>query len=143
MADIVSQETRSKIMSKVQSKGTKLEKLLRDVFVEHGWTFFEEQAQDIVGHPDFVYRERKVAIFVDSCFWHGCPRHLRMPASNVDYWSKKIERNKKRDTAVRRQIRQEGWYVVAIWEHELPNSPSLKAKLTRISKYIFENSNNN
>lgn len=138
MTDTVSREARSKIMAKVQSKGTKLEKVLLGALIERRWDFLEEQPQDILGHPDFIYRECKVAIFVDSCFWHGCPRHVRMPSSNVDYWTKKIARNKKRDARVRAQLRQEGWHVVAIWEHELPDTRSLKGKLTRIGKFIAE-----
>lgn len=140
MTDTVNQETRSKIMAKVHSRGTKLEKLLLSVLIQRGWDFFEEQAQDVVGHPDFVYRACKVAIFVDSCYWHGCRQHLRMPSSNVDYWTKKIARNKKRDARVRKQLREDGWHVVSIWEHELPDTPSLKGKLTRLGKYIAEKS---
>lgn len=140
MTDTVSQKTRSKIMAKVHSRGTKLEIALLNTLIQRGWDFFEEQAQDILGHPDFVYRACKVAIFVDSCYWHGCPQHLRMPSSNIDYWTKKIARNKKRDVRIRKQLREEGWYVVSIWEHELPNAPSLKGKFTRLSKYLAEKS---
>lgn len=139
MTDTVNRETRSKIMARVHSRGTKLENALLNTLIQRGWDFFEEQAQDILGHPDFVYRACKVAIFVDSCFWHGCSQHLRMPSSNVDYWTKKIARNKKRDARVRTQLREEGWHVVSIWEHELPNTPSLKGKLTRVGKYIGVN----
>lgn len=138
MTDTVDQQTRSKIMAKVQSKGTKLESLLWDALINRGWNFFEKQAEDVPGRPDFVCRAYKVAIFVDSCFWHGCPRHLRMPSSNVEYWAKKIARNKRRDARVRAQLRREGWRVISIWEHELPDKPSFKGKLTRLEKYIAD-----
>jgi DNA mismatch endonuclease, patch repair protein len=71
------------------------------------------------GSPDFVWRQERVAVFVDGCFWHGCPRHGHTPRSRVSYWSSKLTRNKSRDRQVARVLRQRGWRVLRIWEHEL------------------------
>jgi DNA mismatch endonuclease (patch repair protein) len=69
--------------------------------------------------PDFVFLKSRTAIFVDGCFWHGCPRHATWPAHRAAWWRRKIEGNKKRDRLVNRTLRRAGWKVVRIWEHEL------------------------
>ncbi len=86
----------------------------------------------LVGKPDFVFASKRVALFLDSCFWHGCPRHLRMPKSNLVYWTNKIEKNKARDSRQRRELRKQGWRVMKIWEHELKHPARVLAKVTRI-----------
>jgi DNA mismatch endonuclease (patch repair protein) len=67
---------------------------------------------------DVVFTRQRIAIFVDGCFWHGCPDHCRMPASNRGYWEAKIGRNVERDKWTDSQLRAAGWRVVRIWEHE-------------------------
>lgn len=67
---------------------------------------------------DIVFSKAKVAVFVDGCFWHGCPKHFIMPKTNTDYWSTKISRNSERDTAVNRKLKDAGWTVIRVWEHE-------------------------
>jgi DNA mismatch endonuclease (patch repair protein) len=69
--------------------------------------------------PDFVFRQVRLALFVDGCFWHGCPRHATWPAHRAAWWRRKIEGNKTRDRLVNRILRRAGWRVVRIWEHEL------------------------
>jgi DNA mismatch endonuclease (patch repair protein) len=76
------------------------------------------------GSPDFVFREQRIAVFVDGCFWHGCPKHFRVPKSNVRFWKSKIEGNRSRDFRVRSDLRRLGWRVVRIWEHSMRNTPS-------------------
>lgn len=71
------------------------------------------------GKPDFVFRERRLAIFVDGCFWHCCPKHTTQLATNRTFWRKKLSRNKHRDKLVNRTLRQHGWTVLRIWQHEL------------------------
>lgn len=68
---------------------------------------------------DFVFRREQVALFVDGCFWHGCPRHGTMPAGNRAFWKAKLARNTERETQVTRALRQAGWTVLRIWEHDL------------------------
>jgi len=67
-----------------------------------------------------VFTRRKVAVFIDGCFWHACPDHFVMPRANVDYWAPKIERNQRRDREVDAALLAEGWTVLRFWEHESP-----------------------
>ncbi len=69
--------------------------------------------------PDFVFPKLKVAVFVDGCFWHGCPKHATWPAHNRAFWQRKLTGNKARDRLVTRTLRRQGWRVLRIWEHEL------------------------
>jgi G:T-mismatch repair DNA endonuclease (very short patch repair protein) len=70
--------------------------------------------------PDFVFLKSRMAIFVDGCFWHGCPKHATKPRNNAAFWKKKLAGNKTRDRMVNRALRRAGWKVVRIWEHALP-----------------------
>jgi DNA mismatch endonuclease, patch repair protein len=79
--------------------------------------------------PDFVFPKLKVAIFVDGCFWHGCPIHATSPASNSLFWSKKLQTNKKRDLKVNRLLRRKHWSVVRFWEHQLKGGSRLISRL--------------
>ena len=69
--------------------------------------------------PDFVFPKSKVAVFVDGCFWHGCPKHATWPANRAAWWRRKLEGNKARDRKVNRALQRAGWRVVRIWEHTL------------------------
>lgn len=109
-------------MAAVRSRGNKAtEVFLAKFFRAHGLKGWRRHAA-IPGRPDFVFSREKVAIFVDGCFWHGCAKHCRMPASNQEYWLAKIARNKKRDRRVRIELRASGWTALRIWEHELKGS---------------------
>jgi DNA mismatch endonuclease (patch repair protein) len=68
--------------------------------------------------PDIVFTRARVAVFLDGCFWHGCPQHWRAPKSNRDYWTTKIENNRQRDVATDDALAADGWDVVRVWEHE-------------------------
>jgi DNA mismatch endonuclease (patch repair protein) len=76
-----------------------------------------------MGKPDFVFRRERLAVLVDGCFWHGCPKHANMPANNRAFWKKKLTGNKVRDKVVSRALRKDGWTVIRIWEHELVGNP--------------------
>jgi len=69
--------------------------------------------------PDFVFRKHRLTVFVDGCFWHGCPVHGTQPRQNAKFWREKIARNQARDRLVTRTLRRAGWKVLRIWEHEL------------------------
>lgn len=73
----------------------------------------------LFGNPDIAIKKYKLAIFLDSCFWHGCEIHFRVPKSNYDYWSNKIERNRTRDKKVTLHYEQQGWTVIRVWDHEV------------------------
>ena len=84
--------------------------------------------------PDFVFPKRRLAVFVDGCFWHGCPKHATQPANNRAFWRRKFTANKARDRLVTRALRRQGWSVLRIWEHELArkNLPRLLRKILRV-----------
>ena len=84
--------------------------------------------------PDFVFSKLKVALFVDGCFWHGCPKHATWPATRAAFWLAKITGNKARDRKVNRLLRAKGWRVARVWEHELKrkNERALIRRLNRI-----------
>lgn len=119
MADIWNKQKRSEVMSRIRSQGNKDTELrLISIFREAritGW----RRKQPLFGKPDFVFRKQRLAVFVDGCFWHGCPRCYRRPASNQTYWDEKVQRNQKRDLQVTRELRRAGWHVLRIWEHQL------------------------
>lgn len=89
----------------------------------------------VIGHPDFLFSRLKIAVFVDGCFWHGCPRHATQPKTNAAFWRKKIATNQARDRRVNRALRGRGWRVVRVWEHELTkrNEPRLVRRLLRLT----------
>lgn len=114
---------RSTLMSTIRSKGNKATELrLINIMRESGINGWRRH-QPLSGRPDFVFRKSKVAVFVDGCFWHGCPRCYRAPASNQMFWEEKLARNRARDKKVTRELRQAGWRVIRIWEHSL-NKPA-------------------
>ncbi|MGC2234996.1 MAG: very short patch repair endonuclease [Pyrinomonadaceae bacterium] len=118
MADNVSKETRTRTMRAVKSKDSKMEVRFRSALWRSGLRFYKNAAS-MVGKPDIVFPRKKVVIFLDSCFWHGCPLHLRRPSSNVEYWQAKIDRNKSRDAKVNETYAETNWRVIRFWEHEL------------------------
>jgi DNA mismatch endonuclease (patch repair protein) len=118
MTDKITKEKRSEVMRAVKSRDSKIEVAFRKSLWKLGFRY-RKNASNYFGKPDIVLKKHKAVIFVDSCFWHGCPEHLRMPSSNRDYWVKKIEKNKSRDLAVNKHYRDNGWTVLRIWEHDL------------------------
>ncbi|MDO8456729.1 MAG: very short patch repair endonuclease, partial [Burkholderiaceae bacterium] len=80
---------------------------------------------------DFVFRQRRVALFVDGCFWHSCPKHGSLPSSNVDFWQLKFSRNRARDRFVDAVLCHLGWTVLRVWEHELEQPEKLARWLVR------------
>lgn len=124
MADRLSREKRSHIMSCIRSRGNRTTEIalvaaMRQFGIS-GW----RRGSRLHGRPDFVFPKQHVAVFVDGCFWHGCKKCGFVATSNVDYWIPKIAATMKRDRANTRLLRSEGWKVVRLWEHELKDSPS-------------------
>ena len=129
MADVYSKRKRSAVMAAVRSTGNKVTELsLVRIFRAHGIKGWRRHLP-LPGKPDFVFQKERVALFVDGCFWHGCPKHLRTPKTNKAYWRRKIATNRIRDVRVRRVLRQGGWSVLRVWEHELKNEPKLVQRL--------------
>ena len=121
MTDTVSKKKRSKIMRAVKSKDSEIEVKFRKAIWKAGFRYRKSPTK-YFGKPDLVLKKYKTVIFIDSCFWHGCKRHCRLPSSNKKYWIKKIKRNKKRDKEVNRHYKKLGWNVVRIWEHEMADN---------------------
>lgn len=118
MADNVSKNRRSQIMRLVKSKDTKLEIKFRKTLRKLGYKF-KINVSNYFGKPDIVLPKFKTVIFIDSCFWHGCAKHCRMPSSRRQYWVRKIEHNVKRDKEVKKYYRKLGWKILRVWEHSL------------------------
>lgn len=115
--------TRSQLMGRIRSTGnrqteSRLAKLLRAQDVT-GW----RRHLPLPGKPDFAFPKHKVAVFVDGCFWHGCPKCYRRPKTNRAFWDRKRVGNMARDQRVARELRARGWKVLRIWEHALKKSP--------------------
>lgn len=121
MADVFSREKRSEIMSRVRGRGNAATELrLINIFREAGVTGWRRNTP-LFGRPDFVFPKVRVAVFVDGCFWHGCAKHGSIPSSNQAFWEQKLRRNRARDRLVERTLRQSGWRVMRIWQHDLKN----------------------
>lgn len=131
MADNLSIRQRSYAMSKIRSRGNQSTELrMVELFREYrirGW----RRNYKVHGQPDFVFLEKRLAIFIDGCFWHGCPKCYIEPKSNIDYWLPKIERNKRRDNAVNTELKRRGWTVVRFWEHSLKRPKLVLKKLQK------------
>lgn len=149
MADVFSKSKRSDVMSRIRSRGNKNTELaLVELFRRHKITGWRRQIKlrmandewrtsQIAGkirkskfeirnfavRPDFVFPKSKLAVFVDGCFWHGCPRHATQPKSNRAFWRNKIAGNQRRDRRVNRTLRRTGWQVIRIWECRLKKNP--------------------
>ena len=134
MTDIWTKAKRSEVMSLIRGTGNKNTELkLISVFRLHGVTGWRRKAR-LFGKPDFVFPKLKLAVFVDGCFWHGCPIHATQPKTNAKFWREKIARNQVRDALVTRTLRRVGWRVMRVWEHELTRKRE-KRLLARFRRY--------
>ncbi|HEX9730409.1 MAG TPA: very short patch repair endonuclease [Thermoanaerobaculia bacterium] len=109
--------TRSESMSRVRGKNSSAERALRSGLHARGLRFrLHRRVEDIV--VDIVFPRPRVAVFVDGCFWHGCPKHATFPKTNQEYWLPKLAENRERDRRQTARLRGAGWRVVRVWEHE-------------------------
>src|SRR2546425_10694202 len=103
-------------MVNVRSSGNVATELrLIAVFRKHGITGWRRRER-MFGHPDFVFRHSRVAVFVDGCFWHGCRKHGAVPRTRAEFWEAKIDRNRRRDVRVRHVLTDLGWTVIRLWQ---------------------------
>jgi len=127
MPNNLTPEDRKRTMRAVKSSKTRPERRLRAYLAGRGISGWKMHPQDAFGNPDFSFQDLKIAIFVDGCFWHACPHCNRpMPETNIYYWSRKIKRNVERDELVTRELINEGWRVIRIWEHQLKTGRDLQ-----------------
>lgn len=123
-------------MSLIKSKNTKLENEFHKLLKSRKLGPLFKNYEKLPGKPDVISKSAKVAIFIDSCFWHGCKKHLRMPKTNLDYWVIKIGRNIHRDKKVNIELKDAGWSVIRIWEHTLKGKKTIERALDRIENTI-------
>ena len=117
-------------MARVRNKDTAPEIALRKAVWETGLRY--RLHMRLPGTPDFSFPRERVAVFIDGCFWHGCPRHYTKPARNAQFWAEKLKRNTARDRRVDNELRKLGWLVLRVWEHEAQeNLPGAVAKVRR------------
>ena len=139
MADTVTPERRSEIMSNIRSKDMKPEMAVRQGLFAMGYRY-RLHRKDLPGKPDLVFPCRRAAIFVHGCFWHqhadpAC-KIARLPRSNQEYWLPKLERNVARDAVHQEELRRLGWKVLMIWECEIRAGSDF---LERAKKFLDEN----
>ncbi len=120
MPDDRTPEQRRKTMQAVRSKGTGPERRLWAMIAGMRLKGWRKNDSKLPGKPDVAFPEQRVVVFVDGCFWHGCPHcNRRTPETNREYWESKIKGNVERDRKNRETLREDGWRVVQIWEHEI------------------------
>lgn len=125
--DTISRSERSKIMSRVRSKNSRPEMLVRRLVHSEGYRY-RLHARDLPGCPDLVFRSRRKVIFVHGCFWHRHTRCAlaRMPKSRLEFWKPKLEANRERDARNRRRLTRSGWKTLTIWECQLDDAIRLR-----------------
>lgn len=135
--DKCSARVRSKVMSRIRGTGNRsTEARLRAQLIASGIRGWRVRMAGLPGRPDFVFPARRIALFVDGCFWHLCPQCGRPPKSNRSYWKPKLESNRNRDRKITSKLKGMGWKVLRLWEHELnsaaePAIPRVLALLDR------------
>lgn len=125
-------QTRREIMQSIRGKDNKTTELkLLALLKEHKLTGWRRH-QPLPGKPDFIFSRERLAIFVDGCFWHGCPRCYKEPRKNVRFWRDKVQGNQRRDRRVSRQLRARGWSVCRIWGCRLDKPSGVIRRLKRM-----------
>jgi len=114
-------------MSRIRAKNTDPEVKLRKLLFAEGFRGYRIH-YNLPGKPDIVFKKKKIAIFVDGCFWHKCPVCFQEPETRKEFWMKKIQSNVDRAAKVNEQLRAEGWTVIRIWEHEIRKEPEKAVK---------------
>src|ERR1044071_1582436 len=128
--DKLSKQRRSEIMSRIRDKNTVPELKVRSLIHRLGYRF-RLHSKSLPGKPDLVFSGRKKIIFVHGCFWHahsGCPKG-KPPKSNLEFWLKKLEANKRRDAQARKKLKSQGWRVLTVWQCQLKKQESLTSRI--------------
>jgi DNA mismatch endonuclease (patch repair protein) len=138
--DKLTAERRSANMSRIRSKDTAPELLLRQLLHRCGYRF-RLHRKGLPGKPDLAFPARRKVIFVHGCFWHqhpGC-REGRVPGSRQDYWEPKLKRNLERDAAARAALKEQGWQALVLWECELKDAAGTVARARKFLGPVAEN----
>jgi DNA mismatch endonuclease (patch repair protein) len=124
-------------MRAVKGKNTSIERRLFSMLAGRGISGWRRHVRELPGNPDVVFHSNHLVIFVDGCFWHGCPTCKRkLPKTNRAYWKNKITRNVEIARVASAELKKDGWVVVRIWEHQLRDANGLKTIGDRIEKLI-------
>ena len=116
-APVPKKESTSRVMSANKAKNTKPELLLRRALFHNGLRGYRLHWKKAPGRPDIAYPRKKIAIFVNGCYWHRCPHcNPSFPKSNVEFWTNKFEKNKERDERKKQELEEAGWKVLVCWE---------------------------
>lgn len=119
-APIPIKESTSKVMSAIKAKNTKPELILRKALWENGIKGYRLHWKKIPGKPDISFVGKKIAIFVNGCFWHRCPHcNPSTPKSNIEFWKNKFNKNIERDITKKIELKQLGWKTLTLWECEI------------------------
>lgn len=132
MADFVSKAKRSRIMSSIAGRGNETTELTLARALRHAGITGWRRHGSLPGTPDFFWPKLRVALFVDGCFWHGCPRHYKAPTTREVFWTEKLRSNRLRDRRVARRLRAQGWSVIRVWECRV-SSPGT---LSRVDRFV-------
>jgi DNA mismatch endonuclease (patch repair protein) len=116
-------------MSANRGKNTRPELVLRSVLCAEGARGYRLHPKDVPGRPDIAFRRHRLAVFVNGCFWHRCPKcNLPLPKTHREFWKRKFERNRNRDVAKNMMLKAAGWRVITVWEHEIRKNPRVSAR---------------
>jgi len=136
MPDKFSREIRRKTMQAVRSRDTELENAVMKRLYGQGIRY-RRNVRNLPGTPDIAIKKYKITVFIDSCFWHGCKLHFRLPDTNKEYWQLKIERNRARDMRITEYYLSHDWHLQRIWEHELKQD--FEGTIRKITAFITQN----
>lgn len=123
-------------MSAIRGKGTKIEDAVARELFKSGIRF-RRNVKDLPGTPDIAIKKYKIVIFLDSCFWHGCPDHFKMPKSNCEFWEKKMKSNIARDKKINHYYKDNNWNILRVWEHDVEYR--FETTILKILKFIENN----
>ncbi|RMG39716.1 MAG: very short patch repair endonuclease [Methanobacteriota archaeon] len=141
MSDNLTTEDRRKAMKAVKGKGTSPERRLWAMLARMQINGWHKNVESVIGKPDVVFPQKKIAIFVDGCFWHGCPLcNRKLPQTNRDYWERKISRNIELSRIYNESLRNDGWMVIRIWEHQLRDRNHRKQVMATILQVLEDKS---
>jgi DNA mismatch endonuclease, patch repair protein len=134
-APIPKREVTSKVMSSIRAKNTKPEIALRKALWKNGLQGYRLHWKKVAGRPDIAYPKRKIAIFVNGCYWHRCPHcNPSFPKTNKNFWQKKFQDNAERDQRKNKELKKDGWIVIVVWECQIKDN--MNRVIHKIEKII-------
>lgn len=122
MSDVLTEEQRRYNMSRIKGRDTGPELKLRKTLFRMGVRGYRLNSK-LPGKPDLVFIRKRLAVFIDGCFWHKCPNHFVKPETRTEFWMNKIDGNVRHDDAVNAKLKDTGWRVLRFWEHEIRENP--------------------